>query len=48
MIKPSLLFMIVVFLVSLKITSQEIQEKKYNTFPEFLTEQNFKDKQWLK
>ena len=38
----SKLFFILVLLVTLKITSQEVLEKNYNTFPEFLTEQNLK------
>ena len=36
------LFFILMLLVTLKITSQETLEKDYNTFPEFLNEQNLK------
>jgi len=42
MIKSKLLFVFTVLIVTSKITSQEVQEKNYNTFPEFLTEQNLK------
>jgi len=42
MIKSKLLFVVVVLFIAFKMTSQEqeVQEKNYNTFPEFLKEQN--------
>jgi len=42
MIKPKFLFLPLVLLVTFKIASQEVQEKDYDTFQEFLTEQNLK------
>ena len=42
MIKSKLLFVIVILLCTFKIISQEVVEKDYNTFQEFLIEQNRK------